>query len=161
MGAFGSGLWPQEYGAVKYLNSIDNSSVTGIAASDTTVTSTEGVDQLTYTVPAGHGGLYELTSVIVNGADSTSGGTHVVTAAVTYNDGTAQGLVDLGALDGGGAAGAPAGIDFSTANIKASACGRIYAAAGTDIVMALEHILNSTVPTAGTHTLLFSIERLA
>ena len=161
MGAFGSGYWPQEYGAVKYLNTPANSSITGIAASDTTLTSTEGVDLLTYTVPPGHSGLYRLTSNIVNGADSASGGTHLVTCQITYNDGTAQTAIDLGALLGGGNLAAPVALEFSTANLVAPAQGVIYATEGTDITMFLQHILNSTVPTAGTHHLTFCIERIA
>ena len=164
MPAFGSRLWPTDYGAVAYLNTPANSSVTGIAGSATTLTNasgTEGVDFLTYTVPTGQSGFYRLSSNIVNGADSDSGGTHLVTCQITYNDGTAQAAIDLGALLGGGNLAAPVALEFSTANLVAPAQGVIYATEATDIVMFLQHILSSTVPTAGTHHLTFCIEHIA
>ena len=160
MAHFGSQRWPSEYGVVASLTNEAASPITGIAGSDTTLTSTEGVDQLTYSVPTGETALYRVTCHILNGIDSASGGTQLVTPQLVYNDGAAVALIDLEAILGGGGGGAAAAIDLSTAETTGTWRGVIKAAAGTDIVVAIEHILNSTVATAGTYEIRMSIEKL-
>ena len=160
MAHFGSALWPKEFGPVAYLNSEGVSSVTGIAASDTTLSSTVGVDYISYTVPTAQTGMYRISSHLYNHADDLSGGTHLCTVQITYNDGAARTVVDLGAVGGGGQD-TITNIDFSTADVHLAQRGVIQANAGTAITVAVEHILNSTVPTAGTHDIQFSIEKIS
>ena len=153
---FASRFWPKDFGPVASLSVTGVTNVYG-SGDDTTVGSTEGTDLLTYSVL--DSGMYRITGQIHNLLDSVPGTTHFATLQITYNNGSAVTVQDLGAIKGGGI-NTQAGVNMETDDNQGGQTGFVYAVAGTDITCAVQHVVTGTVPTLGTHNIDMCIEKI-
>ena len=157
MAHFGSALWPPRFGTVKSLSAV--AAATAYPASATTLGTTEGTDLLTYTVPAGHTGLYMLLSAIHVNVASDAGTSQTIVAQVTYNNGVAVAVSDIGEVTAGGSA-TVTPVSTLTIDFKIGQSGIIRAEAGTDIAIKVAVVSGGTVATVGEFDINFAIVRV-